>query len=434
MYLAPHHFQMQSRYFEDSLRTVTEALWFRPYGLAGCTLDPEAIRNGTVVLVHARGILQDGLCFHAPESDTLPEPLPIAERFAPAANDLIVYLTVPAQRDGAACSLPGSPADSHRYCALERILPDDNTGRDERRILIARKNLSLGTAENLTRDRVALPIARVLRDGAGGFLYDPDFVPPLLQISANEGLMLQLLRLIEILDEKSASLAPRAAGSAGEFSTREIASFWLRHAIHSGVAALRHLWLAKRGHPEELFLELSRLAGALCTFAPDSHPRALPGYDHENLSHCFAELDRHIRQHLEIALPSNCLSIPLRAAGPYFYEGAITDTRVLGRSEWILAIRARTTAASLITLPPQLIKICSARFVGELVKRALPGLPLTHLAAPPPAVPRRVEAQYFSIGKTGPYWEHIAQTKQVGIYVPGEFPDAELDLLVVLES
>jgi type VI secretion system protein ImpJ len=85
-------------------------------------------------------------------------------------------------------------------------------------------------------------------------------------------------------------------------------------------------------------------------------------------------------------------------------------------------------------LPPQLIKICSARFVGELVKRALPGLPFSHLAAPPPAVPRRVEAQYFSIGKTGPYWEHIVQTKQVGIYVPGEFPDAELELLVVLES
>ena len=73
MYLGPHHFQAQSRYFEDSVLFATSALWFEPYGLAGCQLDPEALRNGTVSLVHARGIFPDGLLFHMPECDALPE-------------------------------------------------------------------------------------------------------------------------------------------------------------------------------------------------------------------------------------------------------------------------------------------------------------------------------------------------------------------------
>ena len=47
------------------------------------------------------------------------------------------------------------------------------------------------------------------------------------------------------------------------------------HAVNSGLAALRHLRISKRGHPEELFMEMSRLGGALCTFALDSHPRTL---------------------------------------------------------------------------------------------------------------------------------------------------------------
>lgn len=435
MYLAPQHFQAQNRYFEDSLRATVEALCFRPYGLAGCKLDAEALRNGTVVVIHARGILPDGLCFHAPECDSLAAPLPIAGRFPSTTEHLVIYLAAPERREGGAnCALPDNPPDSHRYIAQERLLPDENTGAGERRVLVGRKNLALFTAEDLPGDRVALPIARVLRDGTGGFVYDPDFIPPLVQIAGSEGLMLRLAGLIEILDEKGASLTPRGGRPANDFSTREIASFWLLHAINSGVVALRHLWKSKRGHPEELFLEMSRLGGALCTFAADSHPRSMPAYDHDRLSECFAALDRHIREHLNTILPSNCISIPLQPAAPYFLEGEVADSRALGRAEWILGIRAKVGQSALISSPPKLVKFCSARFVGELVKRALPGLPLTHLVTPPAAVPRKVEMQYFGITKAGPCWDHIVQTRQVGIYVPGEFPEAEVELLVVLDA
>jgi type VI secretion system protein ImpJ len=435
MYLAPQHFQAQNRYFEDSLRAAVESLWFRPYGLAGCKLDAEALRNGTVAVVHARGILEDGLCFHAPDCDPLPSPLPIPDRFPPTSDRLTIFLAAPEFRNGGAnCAFADQLPDSHRYVAEERFVPDDNTGAGDRPVVFGRKNLALFTAEDLPSDRVALPIARVLRNGAGGFVYDPDFIPPLLQIAASEGLMLRLRRLIEILDEKSASLAPAGDRGAGDFSTRNTASFWLLHAINSGLVALRHLWASKRGHPEELFLEMSRLGGALCTFAAGSHPRSLPGYDHRRLSECFDAVDRHIREHLNVVLPSNCLTIPLRSSRPYFFEGAVTDSRVFGRAEWILGVRAGIGQAALITSAPQLIKVCSSRFVAELVKRALPGLPLKHLAVPPPAISRKVETQYFAVGRTGPAWDDIVQTRQVGIYVPGEFPQAELELSVVLDA
>src|SRR5690349_7602226 len=74
MYLGPHHFQVQSRYFEDTIRFATSSLWFEPWGLAGCSLDPEALRNGTISLLHARAMFPDGLAFHMPESDPAPEP------------------------------------------------------------------------------------------------------------------------------------------------------------------------------------------------------------------------------------------------------------------------------------------------------------------------------------------------------------------------
>ena len=60
MYLGPHHFQAQARYFEDSIHFAASSLWFAGYGLAACEFDAEAMNNGTLSLVRARGILPDG--------------------------------------------------------------------------------------------------------------------------------------------------------------------------------------------------------------------------------------------------------------------------------------------------------------------------------------------------------------------------------------
>jgi type VI secretion system protein ImpJ len=447
MYLGPHHFQVQSRYFEDSIQFATSSLWFAAYGLTGVQLDAEALHNGTVSLVHARGVFPDGLPFNMPESDPLPAPRAMADHFPPTSDALVVSLAIPPRKpNGLNCALEpngaangaghADAAGTPRFLAEVRALHDENTGADERPISLGRKNVRLLFDTEPSGDLLTLPLARVVRDGSGHFAYDPAFVPPVLAISASPRLMTLVQRLIEILDEKSVTVSQGASSKAGslEFSTREIANFWLLHAVNSALCPLRHLLVSKRGHPEELFLELSRLGGSLCTFALDSHPRALPAYDHLRLSECFEALDRHIRAHLETIVPTNCLTIPLTRAEEFFWEGNIADQRVLGRARWVLAIRARMGEAELMARAPQLVKVCTPPFVRQLVRRALPGMGLTHLPVPPPAIAPRVETQYFGISRSGPCWDHIVQTRQVGVYVPGEFPEPEVEILVVLDS
>jgi type VI secretion system protein ImpJ len=105
----------------------------------------------------------------------------------------------------------------------------------------------------------------------------------------------------------------------------------------------------------------------------------------------------------------------------------------LRRARWILAVRAQLGEASLIELTPRLAKVCSARFVGELVRRALPGLALGHLPVPPAAVSPRVDFHYFGVSRDGPCWEDIAKVKRVGVYIPGELPEPEVELFALLE-
>jgi type VI secretion system protein ImpJ len=124
----------------------------------------------------------------------------------------------------------------------------------------------------------------------------------------------------------------------------------------------------------------------------------------------------------------------LEKTSDYFYEGEVKDQRCFGPARWVLGIRSPVGEVELITRTPQLVKVCSKLFVPELVKRALPGMPLAHLAVPPSAIAAKLDAQYFGINKSGPCWDHLNQTRQVGVYVPGEIPDPEIELLVILES
>jgi type VI secretion system protein ImpJ len=246
-----------------------------------------------------------------------------------------------------------------------------------------------------------------------------------------------LRRIVDVLDAKSEAIASKRQASdrpLAEQAQHEVMSFWLSHAIHSSLPPLRHHLTARRTQPAELYAELARLAGALCTFSLDAHPRTLPRYSHEELGGLFAALDRHIRTHLELVAPTHCVTVPLRPVRAYFHTGSISDKRCLGPSQWIIGVRSPVKDADVASGVPRLVKICSADHLARVVKEARAALPLEHLPHPPVAVSPRSDTQYFNVQKEGPCWKAIAKSNNVGAYVPSAIEDPELELLIVLES
>jgi type VI secretion system protein ImpJ len=437
MHLGPQHFQAQNRYFEHLVHFTTDLLSFEPWGLAAVQVDTEALRNGVLSLVHARGLFPDGLVFLIPEADAPPRPRQLNEVFPPTIDRLDMYLAVaPLSDRGANVSDPSFPAPGTRFRSEEVLLADELTGLDSKIIRMGAKNLRL-MAETERKDEPAIPIARVRREGSGQYALDPKFIPPLLQIQASERVMVLLRRLVEILEDKSRTIVkPKdlSAGTAAGFSAQGISNAWFLHCVNASLSPLRHIEASRSTHPEELYREMARLAGALCTFGLDSHPASLPLYNHSDLTECFDALDHHIRTHLELVVPSNCVEIPLTRRAAYFWEGQITDARTLVHSRWIFAIRSNIGEADVISGTPRLVKICSKEFLPKLVQRALPGLQMTHMPVAPPAVSPRVDFQYFGLDKAGPCWDHMVATKELAIYVPGELPDPDIQLMAVLES
>jgi len=438
MHLGPHHFQAQNRYFEDCIHFKASALWFAPYGLISWSLDAEALRNDTLAVLHASGLFPDGLFFQMPECDKLPEPINLAQKMSPIRNSATVVLAIP--RANAGIAKPGAAVNGTRYIGETQILHDENTGGDEKPVDLARKNFRLLLDDELSesersKELIALPIARVTRDGAGHLRLDPEFIPPCLNAGGSTRLMTMLRRLIDILEEKSVALSEPNRGGTRSFAPQELMKFWFLHTVNSSLAGLRHLYYSKRGHPEELYLAMARLAGALCTFGIKSDPLKVPPYTHDNLTDCFERLDEHVREHLELVIPTNAISIELNRADELFYSGAVTDPRCLGRSRWIFGIESSVAESALISMTPRLVKICSQVYIRELVRRSVRGgLELTHLPQPPAAISPRPEFQYFGVTRSGPCWDHIVETQQIGVYVPADLASPRLELVVVLDN
>ena len=174
------------------------------------------------------------------------------------------------------------------------------------------------------------------------------------------------------------------------------------------------------------------LAGALTTFSTNIHPRDLPVYDHDALGTCFGELDEKLRILLETVVPSNFVSLPLKMVQTSIYATAIDNDKYLLNTKMYLAVSAETSQAEIVGKTPNLVKVCSASHIEHLVRQALPGVILTYVAAPPGAIPVKLNYQYFSLSQAGVAWEAIQRARNLAAYVPGDLPNPELELIILL--
>lgn len=434
-FLSPQYLQTQDRFIESTLEFYMDALSFAPWGFKRLQINQDALDAGSFAITDAAGIFPDGLIFDIPDSDPPPSPKLLVDSFEPDQKTLDVFLAIPDYRDrGLNVSIEQKKADT-RFLAEVAMLRDENSGLTEKPVQVARKNFRFLVEGDSQQHSSVLRVARIIKTEAGTLELDPAFVPPLLDITASDFLVMVARRLVEILAAKSTTLSGNRRQknlSLADFGTSDIANFWLLYTINSHFPLMQHIFETRRGHPEKLYSTMLSLGGCLTTFSTQIHPRDLPKYDHDNLFGCFNDLDEKIRFLLETVVPSNFISLPLKLLSPSIYGTSLADDKYLRNTRMYLAVQSDMNEADLINKTPYLIKLCSANHIEVLVKQALPGVPLTHTPKPPSAIPVKVNYQYFSLSQSGGAWEAIVRARNLAAYVPGDFPTPKMELLILL--
>jgi type VI secretion system protein ImpJ len=427
--------QLQDKFLEDSMSFRVQSLMFCAWGFNELVLDQELLADGQLAVSRASGIFPDGLPFDIPGPDQPPPSKAIAEYFDQDVKNLDFYLTVPDYKDkGLNVAGLGRTASS-RYLAEIANVRDDNTGMGEKPIQIARKNLRI-LAENETREgSSALRIANVVKTETGGFLLNPRFVPPLLEVRASDYLRNLVNGILEILSAKGAQLAGarrQKNQSLADFTTADIANFWLLYTVNSNIPVLSHMLQGQRCRPEDLFSEMTKLGASLTTFSNTIRPRDLPQYDHAELSKVFTELDEKLRILLETVVPTNVVSLPLKQVNNTIYATAVDQDKYLVNTRMYLAVAADSSDDIIIRRVPQLVKVCSATHIDQLVSNALPGITLTHIPSPPSSIPIKMKYQYFSLTQNGAAWETVQRARNFAAHVPADIANPQMELVILL--
>lgn len=461
MHLSAHHFQAQRRHHEDLVARTLDSLLPFGWGLADAALDKEALRNGTLTLLQARGILPDGTSVDLPDSDPLPAPSLLADRFSPTQDAHTVHLAIAAWRadqPNVYDPVRSSPAaeQAARFAITSRVVSDETVGGDPLEVRFATRRMRLLLDHELTDGLVSLPVARVRRNREGRFVVDDDFIPPIVRIGASASLMELLRRVVAMIEEKGRSIAasishaPLAGVGAAGYAGNELATRWLLHTLKAAEAPLRHMLLTRLVHPERLFLEMSRLASALCTFSISVQPRDLPTYDHANPGPSFLGLEYRLREQLNVVVSAQAVVVPLTTStgvrhiglqadsgaafvGTPLHIGAIPDARCYEPgARWFLGISAPIERHELIDRTHRLVKICASKFVLALVQRAVNGLPLEHVPTPPAALAPRHELTYFELTLDGPCALSLRESKEIGVYLPDAIPSPYVEAIVLI--
>ncbi|MGI8882685.1 MAG: type VI secretion system baseplate subunit TssK [Pyrinomonadaceae bacterium] len=436
MLLTPHHFQQFDNYHEELLNSRVRSVLPFEYGVLDLQVNNEAVANGNFQINVCHAVLPDGLMINVPDAEAVPDLRPVKDHFHPEQERLGVHLAIPARKMGEAnFQANGAKTNANlRYLQEGALVKDETSGTNEQPLAYAKSNLRLIFDDELRDGFTSMKIAELERTPTGQLKISEEYIPPILKVSGSMWLVNMLRQLVEILITKSGSLGEQRRqrnASLADFTTSEVAIFWLLHTINSSIPMMTHYFRSPLLHPEKLYLEMAGLAGKLMTFTIEFHPKDIVKYDHDDLYFTFYSLSTQLKELLETVIPSRCVPIILEKTRDTLYVGRIEDERLLKEAGFYLAVRAQMPESKLIEGVPRVVKIASRDVIDSVIGSALPGVVLTHANPPPAPIPARVGFRYFMLDTIGPYWNGIKGSKVISVYVPDEIPDEKLEMYAV---
>ncbi|WP_374592171.1 type VI secretion system baseplate subunit TssK [Aquabacterium sp.] len=435
LFLRPQHFQRQDAYHEWRLAQVARAINPYAWGVRSVRVDTDALAIGQLRLLDMQALFQDGELFSAPAEDPLPAPVALDATMG-AQGEETFHLVLPAMRaQGQNLIAPtGSPEASLRYTQSSEPATDWFTQAAPADISLVRKAARLLPAAQAAQHASAIPVLRVKRNTTGAFELDARFIPPSVALQSSPMLHLMLRRLMDVMQAKVDALYGlhrEPSKNVIEFRSGDVASFWLLHTVSSSFAALSHVLRNPGFHPERLYQELLRLAGALMTFSKHHTLADLPAYDHGEPGVSFTQLDHIIRELLETVISTRYFAIALSETRPSYHMGRLDSEQLSANTHLYLGVSASVPPAELVDMVPARFKIGSPDDVEKLVLSAMPGVKLIAAQQVPAAIPVRPGAYYFSLEPRGVLYERMLQAQSISLYAPGSLPDLKLELLAV---
>ncbi len=429
LFLRPHHFQQQDRYFERYVETRCQALAPHSWGFTALELERDFLSIGKFGLRRAAGVFPDGTPFRMPEDDPLPVPIDIGQ-----ARDQVIFLAVPLRSAGTP-DVDRSPGPNglvrHEVRELEARDATSRSG-DMALLEVGAMRTRLMLASDVTPAYACVPLAHLVECRADKqVVLDDSFIPTVLDAHAAYRLHAFITEVLGLLHQRGDALGGRVSAT-GRGAAAEIAEFLMLQAINRYEPLMSHCADSGLVHPEDLFRLCLSVAGELSTFTTASkRPPQLAAYRHDALRESFEPVMAALRASLAAVLEQGAIPIPIESKKFGISVAVVADRGLYTTSVFILAARADLPAEELRRRFPAQLKIGPVERIRDLVNLQLPGVPVHPVPVAPRQIPYHAGFVYFEMDQGHELWGQLKTAGGIALHVGGEFPGLSLELWAI---
>jgi type VI secretion system protein ImpJ len=436
--LSPQQFQQQSALASFHASGVSSLASPFPWGVENVEFDERLLASGLLQVTELRVWLEDGTLVDCQVSDLPPMPRELNADSLAGIDTVTVVIALPLLQPGIVNVQQDTfGADRPLRYREEWVSVQDLFGQEAESMAVARFNVALRFAHESNESWKCCPVARLVRNGQGGWRHDPAFIPPVALFSASHALCERLVLLNRQLRSRRQRLMAMRRESnerLADFAVADVSLFWLLNALNSHARVLAEFARFPARHPEQVWAELARLAGSMLTFSLDSDLDAIPGYDHGDPAGTFPPLFELITGLLEASLPSRVIALEMSRPDEQTWKASLHDIRLREDADLYLSVRSDIPAWQIADRFPALCKAGAPDEVNAISTVALKGIPLIPVGRIPAALPVRMENQYFALDMESASANDMLEQGVCMFYVPSLLGALELELFAVLRS
>ncbi len=431
MFLRPHHFQAEQRYWLHETRRAAKWDLHHNWGLRAIDLDLDALGNFRFAVRSLAARLRDGTTVLVPEDGVTPEiELKAALEQQPR---LTVFLGIPIINLGKAnVAHEHVTGNGARFLLDTQELEDENTGVNPQPIQVRLLNIKVLLSTQDHTGYEVLPIARVEKSPRAEATpqLDETYIPPVLACDAWQPLAAGIIRAAyDRIGKKIEVIAAQVRNQGITFDSKAQGDLVLLvqlRELNMAYTRLGVLAFSPGVHPFEAYLELCGAVGQLSIFDTNRRPPELPRYDHDDLGGCFYRVKQYLDALLDLLVEPSYKERPFIGAGLRM-QVALEPAWL--QPAWQIFVGVHSTlepqeVVRLLTTVGQLdMKLGSSERVDTIFRLGQAGLRFAHQPQPPRALPVMPGLIYFQVNRESQLseWQNVQRSLTLALRLNENF-------------
>ena len=465
LFLAPQHLQQQDLYHEGNRGYFWRTSHPFGWGIRELRIREEGFADGLFEILRCEIVTRDGTVLKAGAEILQPNASILSRSFTdffnPALQPLGVYIGIPRYRAG-----QNNVAVTAESGQTNTIPPKYFLGYEEQPDLLdpevpsaniqyLNHNMVLlfdqeGAFNNVEQSVELIKIAELeLLPDTHAVRLAPQFLPPCLTVASSPALFNLLKGLRDLLTGKGQEFAAirrqrgvRAAANIAQEAIR----LQMLQTLSRYIPAMHHVLEYAYIHPEPIYGLVRQMIGEFSVFSEDigvlgaltgegERSDNLPPYKHEDMRVNFRPAISRLQELIRTMTLGAEAGIRLIYDGKFFKASLPPSVFEGERTRYYLMIDSLVRGDELWARLQRTGKITTLESMPILLPKALMGLKIDPLAAPPEELPQKAGNQsYFMVDTQHPEWRMIRERGNITMFCDLNAEETIIKLFVVRDE